>query len=83
MEARRLIDGAPFNPELAKACGEAFDQAWVVVALRVLGAPEARVASLRMNLARAVLANAERCGTVDALIQAALSEVLPKAKAEP
>jgi hypothetical protein len=83
MEAKRLLEGAPFNPELAQACGEAFDQAWAVVALRK-GTTGTNISDLRLQLAKAVLANAERCGTdVSALVKAALSVVLPKSEPQP
>jgi len=78
MEATKLIEGAPFDPELAKASGEAFEQAWTVVALRRC---DTDISDLRLRLARAVLANAERCGTdVNALVKAALADVLPRAE---
>jgi hypothetical protein len=76
MEAKRLIEGAPFDPELAKARGEAFEQAWAIVALRK---SDTDISDLRLRLAKAVLANAERCGTdVNALVNIALGVVLPK-----
>jgi hypothetical protein len=78
MEARRLIDGAGFDSETAKACGEAFDQAWAVIVLRKA---DTDISKLRVPLADAILRNAKRCGAdVNALVQAALSEVLTRAE---
>ena len=78
MEARRLIDGAGFDSETAMACGDAFDQAWAIVVLR---RSNTDITALRLRLADAILRNAKRCGTdVNALVQAALSEVLTRAE---
>ena len=81
MEARRLIDGAGFDSETAKACGEAFDQAWAAIVLRKA---HTDISKLRLPLAHAILRSAERCGAdVNALVQAAMSEVLTNSGAEP
>ena len=77
MEARRIVEGAPFNPGLAKACGEAFDQAWAVVVLRKANGD---ISELRLRLAKAVLVNAERCGPdVNALVKAVRASIFPAA----
>ena len=74
MEAKRLIEGAPFDPELAKACAEAFGKASDVVALRK---GHADLGALRMRMAHAVLTKAQQCGAdVDALFKVALNAVL-------
>jgi hypothetical protein len=49
MEAKRLIDGAGFDSETAKACGEAFEQAWAVIVLRKY------ISKLRVRLADVIL----------------------------
>jgi len=42
MEAKRLLESAaPHDPILAKALADAFEEAWAIIALRVL--PEAHV----------------------------------------
>jgi hypothetical protein len=81
MQAKRLIESAPFDPVQAKATGEAFDQAWAIVALRVLPQADVDINVLRLRLADAILRNAERCGSdVNALINAALGLLLPRAE---
>ena len=81
MEAKRLIEGAPFNPEIAKTCGEAFEQAWAIVVLRKSNTD---ISDLRVRLADAILRHAERCRSdVDALVRAALTEMLPNYGTEP
>jgi hypothetical protein len=81
MEAKQLIDGAAFDSETAKACGDAFDQAWAIVVLRKSNTD---ISDLRVRFADAILRNAKRFGTdVNALVQAALSEVLTNSGAEP
>jgi hypothetical protein len=81
MEAKRLIEGAPFDPELAKACAEAFGKASDVITLRKghddLGA-------LRLRMAQAVLSKAEASGAdVDALFKVAINAALCEPGAQP
>ena len=38
MRAKNLIAGAAFDPATVKAMGEAFDQAWAIIAPKFAGA---------------------------------------------
>jgi len=77
-EARELIEGAAYSPGEVEAMGQAFDDAWVIVALRLGGQTDVHIDLLRMSLAHSVLASLQRCGAdADALTKAALASVLP------
>jgi hypothetical protein len=81
-EAKRLLESAaPHDPILARALAEAFDEAWAIIALRVLPEAHLDIHTLRFRLVHAVLANAKHCGAdVPALVSAAVSDVLPQMK---
>jgi hypothetical protein len=55
MQARRLLDAAPFEPETIKVLKQAFDAAWVSIAPSIL--PD-RVDDTRLSLAHAIVAHA-------------------------
>jgi hypothetical protein len=82
MEAKRLLESAaPHDPTLAKAMAEAFEEAWAIIALRVLPEAHLDIHTLRFRLVHAVVANAERCGAdVPAIVNAAVLDVLPQMK---
>ena len=82
MEAKRLLESAaPHDPVLAQALADAFEEAWAIIALRVLPQAHLDIHTLRSRLVHAVLANAKRCGAdVPALVRAAVADVLPRAQ---
>jgi hypothetical protein len=59
MKARRLIEGATFDPAQMKAIGQAFDGAWEQIAPQVSKRPEA-IEAARYKLAQLVLSLAKR-----------------------
>jgi len=54
MKARQLIDGASFGPEVLKAIGQAFDEAWKTIEGNFGNDPR-DIAKARMRLAEAML----------------------------
>ena len=58
MNARTLIDGASFEPDVLKAIGQAFDVAWQDIAANFGGDPQ-DIEAARMQLANAVLSIAD------------------------
>jgi hypothetical protein len=51
MEAKRLLESAaPHDPILAKALAEAFEEAWAIIALRVLPEAHVDIHTLRFRL---------------------------------
>jgi hypothetical protein len=76
MKARELIEGASYGPDRVKRLGQAFDQAWAVLSPKVSSASSEdinNIARLRLKLAKAVLALAEKYGDdAEALKAAAL-----------
>lgn len=63
MKARKLIEGASFDPAQLKAIGKAFDDAWEKIAPSVSVRPQA-VEAARLKLANVVLRlaqNGSRC----------------------
>ena len=73
MEARKLLDAAPFEPETVKVLKQAFDDAWARIAASIV--PD-RVDDTQLSLAHAIVAHA---GTGDcdreSLMAAALDAV--------
>ena len=61
MEARKLLEAAPFDPDTVQTLIQAFDQAWTSICPTI---PPDRVADTRMSLAHAIVANASM-GEVD------------------
>jgi hypothetical protein len=59
MEARRLIEKAPYDPSQLEALGEAFDNAWERIAPSVSTRPE-DVEAASLQLADAILSFAEK-----------------------
>jgi hypothetical protein len=55
MEAQRLLDAAPFPPDIVKVLKQALEGAWASIAPTI--APD-RVDDTRMSLAHAVIAHA-------------------------
>jgi hypothetical protein len=72
MEAQKLLDAAPFEPSAVKVLKQAFDEAWLCIALAV---DPASVENARMSMAHAIIAHAGRLGAndVEALKAAALA----------
>lgn len=73
MQARKLLDAAPFEPETIKALKQAFDAAWESISPSIT---RDRIDDTRLSLAHAIVAHA---GTGDwdseSLKQAALEAV--------
>jgi len=61
MEARALIERASYRPEVLKAMGQAFDEAWVQIAGN-LGNDTIDAEKARLRLARALLSIAHKDG---------------------
>jgi hypothetical protein len=55
MEAQRLLDAAPFAPDIVKSSQVAFENAWASLASTI--APD-RVSDTRVSLAHAIIAHA-------------------------
>jgi len=73
MEAQKLLDAAPFAPDIVKMLKQVFDEAWVCIAPSV---QPHRVDDTRLSLAHTIVAHAgsgER--DLDALKTAALQSV--------
>ena len=68
MRARRLIEGAVFEPEKLRSVQQAFDQAWEIVA-PTIGTDPAKIEDTRYKIAQAILAAASegerRVGSFD------------------
>ncbi len=62
MEARKLLEVAPFAPETVKVLKQAFDEAWASMGPSV--APD-RVDDTRLSLAHAIVAHAGAGGDSD------------------
>jgi len=84
MEARKLLDAAPFEPDTVKVLKQALDEAWARIAPTI--EPD-RVDDTRLSLAHAIVAHA---GTGDcdceSLMAAALDAVQkhpPRVPTEP
>ena len=75
MEARALIESASYRPEVLKAMGQAFDEAWVQIAGN-FGDDTIDAEKARLRLARALLsiAHKESCD-VAVLKRAALERM--------
>jgi hypothetical protein len=73
MRAKNLIAGAAFDPNTVKAIGEAFDEAWAVIAPKFASAQPLIVENARLGLAQFVIAAATTHGAdVEKLKAAAL-----------
>jgi hypothetical protein len=55
MEAQRLLDAAPFAPEIVRILQVAFDMAWASIAPTI--SPD-RASDIRVSLAHAIIAHA-------------------------
>jgi hypothetical protein len=55
MEASKLLDAAPFEPDTVKVLKQAFDEAWVRIAPSIV--PD-RIDDTRLSLAHAIVAHA-------------------------
>ena len=75
MKARRLIDGASFGPETLKVVGQAFDEAWVLIAEKY-GKDASAVENGRLQLAEAMLSVANEASTDVAALKAGALEVM-------
>jgi hypothetical protein len=77
VEARKLLDDAPCDPETRKIMRRAFDEAWVVITLHFDNTqlPD----DCRVSLAHIVLAQA-RGRKADELRDTALAAILPTLK---
>jgi hypothetical protein len=72
VEARKLLEGASFDPPTLKIIGQAFDEAWATIAGRYSG-DKVQTDLVRVRLAHAVLAHAVTYGNdLEALKAAAL-----------
>ena len=73
MEARKLLDAAPYDAEILKVFKEALDQSWAKVASTTT---QDLIENTRLSLAHAIVAHAH-LGHIDrdALILAALAAV--------
>jgi hypothetical protein len=73
MGAQRLLDAAPFAPDIVKLLKQVFDEAWASIALTTAAE---RASNTRLSLAHAIVAHAasgER--DFDALKTAALEAI--------
>ena len=72
MKARRLIEGASYEPGTLSLASQAFDQAWVEIGTH-FGDDPAVIEAARLRLAHAVLAVVQpEADSVDAVKNAAL-----------
>jgi hypothetical protein len=55
MEAQRLLDGAPFAPDIIRVLKQAFEEAWTKIAPTIV--PD-RAGDTRVSLAHAIIAHA-------------------------
>ena len=55
MEATRLLDAAPFAPDIVKVLKQAFDQAWTSISPTT---PPDRAGDTRLSLAHVIVAHA-------------------------
>jgi len=75
MKASKLIDGASFGPDVLKAIGQAFDEAWEEIASN-FGSDLKDMETARVKLANAVLSIAdEDTRNVEVLKRAALQRM--------
>jgi hypothetical protein len=75
MKARQLIDEASFDPEVVKAMGRAFDEAWNQIAANFGREPKV-IEDARMRLAEAMVSVADQSTTdVQALKDGALQQM--------
>ena len=78
MRAKNLIAGAAFDPATVKAMGEAFDQAWAIIAPKFAGVQPLIVENALLGLAQFVIAAATTHGAdVEKLKAAALRSMSP------
>jgi len=81
MNARQHIDGASYGPDVLKAIGQAFDQAWLTIAGNF---GSATTEAARHRLAKAILSvAAEDSRNVEALIRGALEAMALSYYSEP
>jgi hypothetical protein len=74
MKARKILEGASYDPDTLKAVGQAFDQAWASIAAHYSADPE--IERARLRLANSMLAVAPLHGQdVEALQKAALAHM--------
>ena len=73
MQARKLLDAAPFEPETVKVLKQAFDAAWASIAPSI---GRDRIDDTRLSLAHAIVAHAGAADwDAESLKQAALAAV--------
>jgi hypothetical protein len=83
VKARRLIEGASYDPETLKALGQAFDGAWATIAGN-FGTDSNDVEKARLRLATALLSVASEHGrNIQALMQGALQAMALNYRAKP
>ena len=75
MEARRLLEAAPFDPEIVKILQLAFDNSWAIIAPTI--APD-RASDTRVSLAHAIVAHAATGGHDPESLEAAALEAVKK-----
>lgn len=82
MEARKLLEVAPFGPDTLKVLKRAFDEAWASIGPTI---PPDRVDDTRLSLAHAIVAHAgvgdSDCETLKAAAMEAVQKHPPQAPA--
>jgi hypothetical protein len=68
MKARKIIEGAAYGPDVVRALGQAFDEAWTEIADNFGSEPKV-VEDARVRLAEAVLSVASKHSTDVAAIK--------------
>jgi len=84
MEASKLLDAAPFEPDTVKVLKQAFDEAWVRIAPSIV--PD-RIDDTRLSLAHAIVAHAGRgecdCESLKAAALDAVQKHPPRLRTAP
>ena len=75
MEAQKLLDAAPFDPDVVKTLQRAFDEAWARIRSTI---PTDRVNDTRLSLAHALVAHAANGERDRAALKVAALEAVQK-----
>ena len=75
MEAQRLLDAAPFEPDIVKVLNQAFEKAWASIAPTIA---TNRASDIRVSLAHAIIAHAAAGGHDPESLKAAALEAVKK-----
>jgi len=75
MEAQKLLDAAPFTPDVVVLLKQVFDEAWVSIALTTAAD---RTSDTRLSLAHAIVAHAASGGRDFCALKTAALEAVQK-----